>query len=144
MTHYDDELLHYGVKGMKWGVRRAAKRSARMEKRLPKEQLLKSTNAKQVYKNRSRLSDKELNDRINRIQKEQQLNDLRKRSSKGRNAAKAILGGATAAYTTYTTVKNLSDAAGNLSGLASKIKKQAGSAASALRNLTDWTFNINV
>lgn len=32
MYQYPDYLMHYGVKGMKWGVRRAQKKAARAKK----------------------------------------------------------------------------------------------------------------
>lgn len=38
---YDDYLMHYGVKGMKWGVRRAEKKAAREVKRQAKSKKIK-------------------------------------------------------------------------------------------------------
>jgi len=49
-----------------------------------KEELLKSTNAKEVYKYRDQFTDKELKDRVNRIQTEQQLEGLVNKSDRGR------------------------------------------------------------
>lgn len=34
----NDELMHYGVKGMKWGVRRAEKKAAKQQQRQEKQQ----------------------------------------------------------------------------------------------------------
>lgn len=36
MNEYSDELMHYGVKGMKWGVRRARKKQAKANYRAAK------------------------------------------------------------------------------------------------------------
>lgn len=98
-----EELMHYGIKGMKWGVRRYQnkdgtltsagrkrkslgqtiqerrdrKKDADYQKRLSrKDEILTSKSARKVYKNRDLLSDEELRDRINRINMEQQLGRL--------------------------------------------------------------------
>ena len=53
-----------------------------------KEALMESTSATQIYKHRSKLSDQELRNRINRIQMEQQLSTLSKKEQRmGRTMA---------------------------------------------------------
>lgn len=89
---YKDYLAHYGILGQKWGIRRFQPYSVRgrqsgeggkevglakkRSKQPTKEELLKSTNAAEIYKNRDQLSDRELRERVNRIQTEQQLKQL--------------------------------------------------------------------
>lgn len=97
-------LAHHGIKGQKWGVRRyqnydgtrtaLGKKRERKNDEADHETLTKSTSAEEVYKNRAKLSDKELRDRVNRIQTEQQLAQLmknEKRTSTGKKASGKVL-----------------------------------------------------
>lgn len=90
----DNELSHFGVKGMKWGVRKS--RTSTVESSPRKK--LKSKEIKS-------LSDDELRKRINRIQMEKQYKQLTKREqSKGSKVVKDILiGGAKVAAAAYVT-----------------------------------------
>lgn len=66
----EEELMHYGVMGMRWGVRRASKRSGSSKKGKKKKA------SRQPQQPKRRMSNKELNARVKRMQLEKQYRDL--------------------------------------------------------------------
>lgn len=118
-----NELNHSGIKGQKWGIRRYQNedrtwtaegkirygRKSR-EREPTHDELMKSTNAKEIYKYRDRLSDQELQNRINRINMERNLRNLRgdnvyKKGMKAAKAAVATVGTVGAVISSVKTVK---------------------------------------
>lgn len=102
------ELMHYGIKGMRWGVRR---------KRTSHEDYQKAHSRKSIRD----MSDKELRERNNRLQMEQQYAQLTKKKSTGKAVVAAIVGTATTiaslgtAYNTYKKYGNMAlDKVGDL------------------------------
>lgn len=84
-----DDLLHYGVKGMKWGKRRADIKAARS----PEAVATKATRDKAKKTKVSSLTNKELQDAINRMNLEKQFNTLNpKRLEQGQKVVKSLLG----------------------------------------------------
>lgn len=116
----EEELYHHGIRGQKWGLRRyqnkdgsltpagrkrymtdanfRAKYASNLPKTKPEEsaaerhaRLKKSTDANELYKYKSELSNEELRDRIQRIQLEQQLSTyVKKEPTKIEKAQKRI------------------------------------------------------
>lgn len=95
----NNELKHWGIKGMKWGIRRFQNKDGSLtpkgRKRYSdngdsseesidalKTRLRSSTDAKELYKHRDLLTTNELNDRLNRINAEQRLGDIAAKSKK--------------------------------------------------------------
>lgn len=91
----ENELLHYGVLGMKWGVKKARKSSDTVDetrrksntlnsntqksntqnsntKQQSKKFITKKQKQKQIMEDLNSMSDKELRERLNRMQMEQQ------------------------------------------------------------------------
>lgn len=101
----NNSLTHWGVRGMKWGIRRyqnkdgsltaagkkrrgaddgaAEKNESDEEKRA---RVLKSTNAAEIYKNRNLLTTAEINERLNRIDTERRLSEAASRETASRDA----------------------------------------------------------
>lgn len=105
----NNELRHYGILGMKWGVRRTEQQLAKARGRVSEleEKLQRktggksggkhtSTNSKVPKKNVKDMSDEELRAKINRIQMERQLAELtsgdkKRKTSKGRTFVGEVL-----------------------------------------------------
>lgn len=81
---YDDYLMHHGIKGMKWGVRRSksqlARASRKSSKKADKEEeksQSKASKSKTSFKKHVKaMSDQELKSRIDRLKNEQTYKEL--------------------------------------------------------------------
>ena len=105
MAHYyENYLAHHGIKGQKWGIRRfqnpdgtrtvLGKKRERKAKTIDHDTLIKSRNAKELYKYRDQLSDKELQDRLNRLRNEEALRQMannNKKVNNGQSVSRKVL-----------------------------------------------------
>ena len=112
----DNYLQHFGVKGMKWGVRRYQNKDGTLTPNGKKRYRsgLTNQNDHEIHddyarrhskKSVSQMSDTELRDRINRMQMEQQYSQLNNYSKKGKiQVDKIVKAGTTVATLTGTAI----------------------------------------
>lgn len=109
---YRDELYHWGIKGMKWGVRRYQNKDGTLTSEGKKHYSQDHEDYTRVHTKKSvrEMSNSELNARINRLQKEQQYERLTASPSKLQKAIKIAGTTATALGTVMTLYNNGSNA----------------------------------
>lgn len=101
----ENTLVHYGILGMKWGVRRTPEqlKKASSKKRSSdyESEDYKKAHSKKSVKS---MSDEELRSRLNRIQMEQQYSKLNSANvNKGKEAVNKLLKAGTTLSTATTT-----------------------------------------
>ncbi|MCF0140422.1 MAG: hypothetical protein HUJ78_00090 [Mogibacterium sp.] len=85
---YDaDVLVHYGIRGQKWGVRR---KKSSQQARLDANKQKRNADLKFTKKNLRGMSDKALDHRINRLEREQRFKELYSKSKPGYQVKKFI------------------------------------------------------
>lgn len=109
------ELTHYGILGMKWGVRRSQAQLSRAKGSS------KSSSSEQK-KNVKDMSDDELRRTVNRLQMEKQYSQLSSSNvSKGREYASKIIKAGTTVAAVTTTAITLYNNANKIKEIVSKV-----------------------
>lgn len=108
-----NSLSHYGIFGMKWGVRRSPKQLARARgKKKPQDDYHEDYKKAHDKKSVKNMSDQELRERNNRLQMEKQHAALTQKAGRGKKAISAYISAATtiaglaAATATYAKFAN--------------------------------------
>ena len=117
-NYSDNYLAHYGVLGMKWGVRKdKTKGGLRKRKSTPVHDDYKKAHSGKSVKS---MSDSELRSVNNRLQMESQYSALTRKTSKGKKVVNTLIktagtiAAAEAAYKTYNRIgKQAVDAIGD-------------------------------
>lgn len=117
MSYEDTYLKHYGVLGMKWGKRKAVGSTSTSPKKYKK--VGTDPDGSPIYKEvkARRMSNKELQSRVKRLELEKKYRDLTPKPETGITVDKVVksLGTVAAitgsAYTIYTNLDKLSKAA---------------------------------
>jgi len=117
----DNALIHYGILGMKWGIRRTPKRLARARGRSKTDEIHEDYKKAHTSKSIKSMSDAELRSRLNRIQMEQQYSQLSKSNvSKGKKYTQKIIKAGTTVATVTTTALTIYNNVGKIKAILEK------------------------
>lgn len=110
----DHELYHWGVKGMKWGVRRYQNKDGSLTPAGRKRYAEPHEDYKRAHDKKSvkQMSDRELRERNNRLEMERKYGQFTKKKSRGKAIVDGLIAtagtitAAQAAYKTYAKLGN--------------------------------------